>query len=142
MNNKMKSAMIAPCGLNCATCLSQFREKITCGGCNNDDHIKPKYCSSCIIKNCEKRIKNNYKYCFQCNTFPCRRLKQLDKRYSTKYHMSLLNNLNTIKKNGIRDYIRKEKIKWTCPKCGNLLCVHREYCLNCGQEKNINKQNS
>ncbi|MBP1762861.1 MAG: hypothetical protein H6Q64_2403 [Firmicutes bacterium] len=140
MSDKIKIVMIAPCGLNCATCLSQFKSTITCGGCNNNNHHKPEYCSRCIIKNCEKRIINKYKYCFQCDTFPCRRLKQLDKRYSTKYHMSLLVNLNDIKMNGIRNYIKREKGKWICSKCGYLLCVHREYCLNCGEKKrNINK---
>jgi hypothetical protein len=135
--SKIKSSMIAPCGLNCTTCLTQFRPKVTCGGCNSDDCIKPKYCSSCVLKNCKTRLENNYKYCYQCSTFPCRRLKQLDKRYSTKYHMSLLDNLGRIKEIGIRKYIKEEKEKWMCGKCGSLLSVHREYCFNCGEKRLI-----
>jgi rubrerythrin len=49
--------------------------------------------------------------------------------------MSLLDNLNRIKEIGIRKYIKEEKEKWVCRKCGSLLSVHREYCLNCGQKR-------
>jgi hypothetical protein len=131
--------MIAPCGMNCSLCLSQFRLPLTCSGCYNDQQNKPKYCSNCIIKNCQKRIEKNYKYCFQCDTFPCTRLKQLDKRYRTKYGMSMLENLSNIKEKGIRNYIKSEKTKWTCSSCGSILCVHREHCANCGQKRNIKK---
>jgi len=145
INNKLtqiKMNMIAPCGMNCSICLSQFRSPSTCGGCNNDIQNKPKYCSSCIIKNCKKRLNNNYKYCFQCDTFPCTRLKQLDKRYRTKYGMSMLENLCNIKENGIRNYIKNEKYRWVCSKCGSILCVHREHCPNCDIKRNIKKYKS
>ncbi len=129
--------MIAPCGMNCSICLKQFRSPSTCGGCNNDKQNQPQYCSSCIIKNCRKRLDNNYKYCFQCNTFPCTRLKQLDKRYRTKYGMSMIENLCSIKDDGIRNYIKNEKTRWACSKCGSILCVHREHCPGCGIKRNI-----
>ena len=128
--------MIAPCGMNCSICLSQFRSPLTCGGCNNKQN-KPKYCSSCIIKNCNKRLDNNYKYCFKCDTFPCTRLKQLDKRYRTKYGMSMLENLCNIKENGIRNFIKNEKNRWACSECGSILCVHRERCQNCDTKREV-----
>ena len=34
---------------------------------------------------------------FMNSDFPCRRLKELDKRYHTRYHMSIIDNLNYIK---------------------------------------------
>jgi hypothetical protein len=139
--NPIKMNMIAPCGMNCAICLSQFRSPKTCDGCNNDSQNKPKYCSVCRIKNCEIRLKGNYKYCFQCNTFPCTRLKQLDKRYRTKYGMSMLENLRYIKENGIREFVRNEKARWTCPQCGEVLCVHRQDCTHCGLKRKIKRSN-
>lgn len=133
----IKMNMTAPCGFNCSVCLSQFRSQAACAGCNNDKERQPEYCSRCIIKNCKKRIENKYKYCFQCNTFPCKRLKQLDKRYRTRYGVSVISNLLYIKENGIRSHIREEKAKWTCAKCGALLCIHRAHCFNCATVRNI-----
>lgn len=134
MKNAIKTALIAPCGMNCAICSSQFRPIKTCGGCNNDNAQKPKYCSTCIIKNCPERLKGKFRFCFQCDTFPCPRLKRLDKRYRTTYRMSMLENLQNIKENGIRKHIDSERIKWTCSKCGQLLCVHKKTCLYCGHQ--------
>ena len=138
----IKINMIAPCGMNCSICLSQFRSPKTCDGCNSDSHNKPKYCSTCRIKNCKIRLKGNYKYCFQCDTFPCTRLKQLDKRYRTKYGMSMLENLYNIKEKGIRKFVRNEKIRWACFKCGKVLCVHRVDCTHCGTKRNVKRFNS
>ncbi len=135
----MKIIMIAPCGINCFACLKQFKLPVTCDGCNSDSKNKPEYCSTCIIKNCLKRIKSKHKYCFQCETFPCKRLKQLDRRYRKSYNISLIDNLLYIKGNGIRSHIENEKTKWRCPKCGNLLCIHRKHCLYCEQTNSNTK---
>lgn len=122
--------MIAPCGMNCVLCLAYQRQKNRCFGCNNYntnnelDHIK-----KCIIKNCDTR--NTVKHCYNCNTYPCKRLKQLDKRYKTKYNMSMIDNLNYIKEKGQKEFLVSEEKRWTCGKCGSLICVHRSKCLKC-----------
>jgi uncharacterized OB-fold protein len=64
-------------------------------------------------------------------------MKQLDKRYRTKYGMSMMENLAYIEKNGIDDFLEKEMTKWRCPGCGALFSVHRDKCLNCGAEKTV-----
>ncbi len=130
--NAIPTSMIAPCGMNCRLCLAYTRDKNVCPGCRGDDSNKSKYCITCIIKNCEKIEKDGAKYCFSCERYPCTRLKQLDKRYRTKYSMSMIENLNYINKFGIREFIRNEKEKWTCPECGEIICVHRPQCLLCG----------
>ena len=48
----------------------------------------------------------------------------------------MIDNLEFIKNNGIKAFLKKEKEKWTCKKCGAIICVHREFCLNCGNKKN------
>ena len=68
---------------------------------------------------------------YDCTIYPCKRLKQLDKRYRNKYHMSMIENLNFIQKQGIRKFITWQKEKWTCKKCQHLLCVHKPGCLHC-----------
>jgi len=131
--------LIAPCGMNCRLCLGYVRKVNTCPGCmritRKPDNTS-KYRSCCILRNCDHLRKTGRKYCSsKCSRFPCRRLKQLDKRYRTKYGMSMLDNLETIEKLGIRWFVRDQKEKWTCPGCGELLCVHRQECLICGDKR-------
>ena len=132
--NAMPTRLIAPCGMNCRLCRAYIREKNTCPGCRGDDRLKPKYCVTCRIKNCEKIVSGTIKYCSSCKTFPCTRLKNLDKRYRAKYGMSMIANLKYINKAGIRQFIRNEKERWACPGCGEIICVHRPQCLKCGQQ--------
>ena len=120
--------LIAPCGMNCGICLGYLREEKKCPGCRNQDKGNSDYCRKCIIKNCTKR-KNNY--CYSCNNFPCYRMKQLDKRYRAKYNMSMIENLENIKKLGIRKFVKNEEKRWKCKKCSGVICVHRGFCLNC-----------
>jgi hypothetical protein len=47
-------------------------------------------------KHCAKIRNNKIKFCFECEGFPCDRIKTLDKRYRTKYGMSMVENLKEI----------------------------------------------
>lgn len=125
------SNMIAPCGMNCALCLAYQRDKNRCMGCNSNDINMPKSCKNCIIKNCDNKKTNPPIDCYNCNKYPCTRLKQLDKRYRTKYNMSMIENLNYIKEFGMDNFLKNEQIRWKCTKCGGLICVHRNKCLKC-----------
>jgi hypothetical protein len=77
-------------------------------------------------------VPGRVRYCFRCDSFPCDKLNHLDKRYRTNYGMSMIDNLVNIRKFGIRQFMRSEKERWTCPECGELLCVHKPQCLSCG----------
>ncbi|HII07925.1 MAG TPA: DUF3795 domain-containing protein [Methanotrichaceae archaeon] len=129
--NAIPTKLIAPCGMNCRLCLAYTRDKKPCPGCRGDDSPKPESRVGCRIKNCEKMVNAKVKYCFGCNSFPCARLRNLDKRYRTKYGMSMIDNLEKIRKLGIRQFIRSEKERWRCPKCGEMLCVHTSQCPFC-----------
>lgn len=132
----IKSSLIAPCGMNCGICRAYLREKRKCPGCRASDENKPfSFCVNCIIKNCDELKKHDAKFCFECEKLPCPRLKQLDKRYRTKYNMSMLENLENIQKYGIRKFVKNEKIRWTCSKCGGIICVHGGYCFNCEEPR-------
>jgi Protein of unknown function (DUF3795) len=131
----IQAGMIAPCGMNCALCIGHLREKNRCPGCNHrDDAIKAGACRRCSIKLCEKQGQPN-RYCFNCSKFPCRRLKDLDKRYRNNYGMSMLDNLEFIQAFGIRKFIAQEKIRWACDGCGRTVSVHRKACPHCGQSR-------
>lgn len=90
----------------------------------------------CKIKNCEIFQKSKSKFCFECETFPCDNLRHLDKRYRTKYNMSMIKNLENIKKFGVREFLRNENIRWNCSECGGTICVHKGYCYSCGKRYN------
>ncbi len=124
--------LIAACGMNCGICIGYLRDKKPCRGCfKKDDENKPKQCRSCSIANCESLAKTDSGFCYDCEKYPCTRLKNLDKRYRTKYRMSMLENLDSIQKHGLEKFLENEESRWSCKECGTGLCVHRNFCLNC-----------
>ena len=137
MNTKKttKPGLIAPCGINCRVCIAYLREKNTCQGCRINTIAKPITRAQCKIKNCNELNTNNLKFCFKCKKFPCERMKQMDKRYRTRYLMSTIENLENIKKFGLRDFLKNEKTRWACSQCGGTICVHKGYCYTCGKQK-------
>lgn len=142
LNIEIKPSLIAPCGMNCGLCRGYQRVKNKCAGCNSTSSNKPSHCIDCSIKNCESLLNGNSKFCFTCKNYPCIRIKNLDKRYRAKYGMSMIENLDTIKEKGVIKFTKLEKYKWTCSKCGNIICVHRENCLVCGTKRVIHKYSS
>lgn len=129
----MNKTYIAPCGMNCAICIGMMREKNKCPGCNFMGPGKPGYCRKCVIRNCPVIKKSKAAgFCFVCDNFPCKRLRNLDKRYRSKYNMSMIENLLYIKKEGVRKLLKREEKKWKCRKCGATLSCHRQACLKCG----------
>jgi hypothetical protein len=130
-----RSLLIAPCGMNCGICMAYLRPRNSCRGCRVDDIDKPITRAHCTIKNCEMFQDGKMKFCFECKEFPCDNIRRLDKRYRTKYNMSMVENLNNIKSFGIRRFLMNETNKWTCPECGGTICVHKGRCSSCGMKK-------
>jgi len=130
-NSAQSTILIAPCGMNCGICLAYLRNKNTCKGCRGSNDNKPASCIHCIIKNCESLNRTHSNFCYDCDTYPCKRLKQLDKRYRTKYHMSMIDNLEHIKLHGLDKFTQEEHTRWLCKTCGGTICVHRGVCLIC-----------
>ncbi len=128
----IKTTLIAPCGLNCRLCRAYTRNRNSCPGCRCDDIEKSQYCVKCKIKYCSQLSKKSAKFCFNCKEFPCANIKLLDKRYRTKYGLSVIANLEFINEFGIRSFVKNEKEKWKCPNCMELLCMHKDVCISCG----------
>ena len=122
---------IAPCGMNCALCIAYLRNQKKCPGCHGEDAQKPYHCVNCSIRNCQGMLENEVSFCSGCLKFPCRRIKQLDKRYREKYHMSMIENLHQIKEEGMDAFLQGQISKWICPGCGGFVCVHRGRCIAC-----------
>ncbi len=136
----MEERLIAPCGMNCAVCVSYLAMK-------NDLKRKgfsKKYCAGCLPrgqnclfmkKQCDRLGKGLVRFCYDCVDYPCRRLRALDERYRTKYHMSMIENLDFIRSYGIDSFLKKETAKWRCSSCGGrrggVICCHNGLCLDC-----------
>jgi hypothetical protein len=127
----MNTRLIAPCGMNCGGCLAYLREKNRCDGCRAPNRQCNK---NCTIAGCEQL---RGRFCGRCDSYPCARLKHLDKRYRAKYGMSMIENLAAIAEVGVRRFVADEKIRWTCPNCGETLCIHRPTCLKCGAKRTV-----
>lgn len=136
----IQARQIAPCGMNCSLCHAYIRDKNVCPGCYGEDDLKSRSCAQCHIKNCEIRQAGGFKYCFECSLFPCFLIKRIDKRYRTRYAMSMIDNLEYINRFGIRKFVAQEKGKWICPNCGKIICVHKKTCIFCGYDWRLDTQ--
>ena len=133
MDETSNAELVAPCGMNCGICVAFFgytmsgkKRKHRCIGCREKD----KLCAF-IKKHCSKLATKQFEYCFECTEFPCERLRTLDERYRDKYGMSTIENLRHIKKNGVEEFLKKERERWRCPACGGVICVHNKKCYAC-----------
>jgi hypothetical protein len=136
----MNEQLIAPCGMKCGLCVSYLAMK-------NDlinKGFSKKCCKGCLPrgenctfmkKHCDLLGKELVRFCYECKDFPCQRLKDLDKRYRTKYRMSMIENLEFIRAHGIESFLEKEVAKWRCPECGGVICCHNGFCLTCDLDK-------
>lgn len=131
----MDAKLIAPCGMNCAVCMAYLREKARCPGCRCLSGDMPVSISRCAVRNCETIMADPSAFCGECATFPCKRVKQLEKRYTTKYHVSMLDNLRVIRKQGMEALLAREAEKWRCAECGGTVSCHRLTCAACGAKK-------
>jgi hypothetical protein len=136
----MNRELIAPCGMNCALCAAYLARKYgikgkgvrmtSCEGCRP----RNKKCAF-LKKRCEVLLNNEIRYCYECNSFPCQRLKTIDKRYQTKFHMSMIHNLTEIKQRGVDQFLTEQRMKWRCPCCGGIVCCHNGLCFKCDFDK-------
>lgn len=135
INGKFSPELVAPCGMNCAICrgyiayIMGYRVK-----------VKVSYCTGCvprakncyIKRSCKKLSKHEIQSCSECNTMPCEKLEHLDKRYRERYGMSMVENLKLLKEKGMNEFLQSQAQKYTCPNCGDVICVHDAKCFSCG----------
>ena len=93
-----------------------------------------------IKKGCHLLLSGQIEYCYECSDFPCEKLRKLDKKYRTRFRMSMIENLQYIKENGIKQFLIREEQKWKCPDCGETICCHNGICFNCGLDLLRNKK--
>src|SRR3989337_763605 len=106
---KFAPELIAPCGMNCGICMAFLREKNKCPSCRGPDGGKAVTVLRCKMKTCENFQKGKATFCFECDEFPCKNLKHLDKRYRIKYAMSMIENLQELKDKGMETFLEHQE---------------------------------
>lgn len=136
----MEEKLIAPCGMNCGLCINYQAEQYDL----DKKGFKRKYCPGCrprgencthMQAHCDLVGRGLVYFCYECADFPCRRLKDLDKRYRSRYHLSMIESLCYIKEHGLELFLAREEKNWSCLQCGAVICCHNGLCLNCNLDK-------
>lgn len=133
-SNPITEDLIAPCGMNCAICSRYLAhvndlKKSQCIGCRP----RNKRCTY-LFGNCEgnKNIAvGNASFCFECDHYPCKQIKRMDKRYRDNYKMSVIENLERIRDVGIQKFMEEQVEKYRCSRCGGLISIHNRKCFKC-----------
>jgi len=137
LNKSMKKELIAPCGMNCGICIGYFGQTLSgkqrknpCPGCI----LSGKSCAH-IKKYCNKLLKNEVNFCYECHEFPCDRLQRLDESYRRRFDMSMIDNLMYIRDHGMDLFLSYQEKKYHCPMCQGVINVHTKTCIDCGSQK-------
>lgn len=124
---------LAPCGVNCFNCYKHLLEKRNCHGCLSDDINKPERCINCKIKKCTSE--RNIIYCFECDIYPCKDIKNLNKSYVKRYGVNIFENSEIVKIKGIVGFMKIEKERWTCHACNGVVNQHDGICSECNLQR-------
>ncbi len=128
--------LIAPCGMNCAICSNYLAyvnhlNTSQCAGCRTSNKKCTYLFEKCTGINHPIKGNANAKFCFECDQYPCKEIKRMDRRYRDNYTMSVRDNLECIKENGVKKFVAEQYNKHQCSRCGDLVSVHNKKCLKC-----------
>jgi hypothetical protein len=136
MNVLQRVHLIAPCGMDCAVCsayraythqIPRQRGTISyCAGCR----VRRKRCVY-LKGRCARLAAADVEYRFECPTYPCDRLQHLDRRYRTRYGISLIGNLELVRTRGAPEFARRQEAVFACTRGGGLRSVHNQKCFTC-----------
>ena len=79
-------------------------------------------------------LKDKIDSCIRCQFFPCWKLEKLNQTYADKnWNANGINNLLEIKEMGMEKWLKKERKLCSCPRCGEVICIHDRKCSGCGK---------
>ena len=143
----MKVRYDSYCGLNCGACpvgmanemndteaIKAFAkdwgttvEDLKCTGCKTE--ITAKFCTNCEMRLCARS--KNLEFCVECNEYPCKDITDF-RNDKAPHHSIVFFNLQKIKKNGLEEWLKSEKQRWSCNECGTSFNWYSESCEKCG----------
>lgn len=120
---------LAPCGVNCLACSAHLSAKTPCPGCRAPAETqKRKSCQNCAKKNCA--FEKGLRWCFECTSFPCAKIKSLSKNYVKNYGVDLV--ADGLAARADREaLLRAHRERYTCAACGGVVDQHRRRCSEC-----------
>lgn len=128
--------LIAPCGMNCAICSNYLAcvnnlNKSQCAGCRTTNKKCAYLFEKCTGINHSIEGNTNAKFCFECDQYPCKEINRMDRRYKENYGISVRENLEYIRENGVREFVAKQYNEHKCSRCDELVSVHNNKCFKC-----------
>jgi len=118
------------CADKFATCLGGVpKEELICGGCKSDDVYAG--CGACILRGCARE--KNVEHCINCTDYPCTRYSKWQSlaKFLPHIHESATS-LETIRRDGIDQWLDEQKKRWLCPDCGTPFSWYASACNKCG----------
>lgn len=131
MPETIDEALFAPCGMNCLVCYRHCAHKTPCAGCLLGERGKPAHCRACALRDCVRQ--RGLAYCYECGDYPCRRIKNLERSYRTRYGASLMENSEQVRTQGLAAFMAAQRARYTCPACGGVISLHDRACGQCGR---------
>jgi len=106
--------LIAPCGMNCAICskyLSHINnlKRSQCRGCRTENNNCTYLFAKCTGLNNSLKRNATASFCFECHQYPCKQINRMDIRYRNCYAMSIIDDLENIKKLGNKRFPEEQK---------------------------------
>lgn len=132
----IKEELIAPCGMNCATCSNYLANannlnKSQCAGCRTSNKKCTYLFEKCTGMNHPLEGNAKAKFCFECGQYPCKEIERMDRRYRGNYGISVKKNLEHIQKNGLTKFVAEQYNEHHCSRCGEMVSVHNKKCFKC-----------
>lgn len=57
----------------------------------------------------------------------------LEKSYKQRYQVSLVDNSLNAKERGLTQFMKQDRRRWTCRRCGGVISLHDQECSECGE---------
>lgn len=142
----MKVRYDSCCGLNCGACpvgranemndteaITKFAEEwgttvedLSCTGCKTENTAE--FCTNCKMRLCARD--KNIEFCIECSEYPCKDITDF-RNDKASHHSAVFSNLQKIKENGVDEWLKNEKIRWSCG-CSTSFTWYSETCGKCG----------
>ena len=85
-------------------------------------------CQGCQVRKCAQS--KDLEFCNNCSSFPCEKIKIFEKR-NLGHNNVAIHYFNTIKEEGVQNWLKQQKERWSCSNCGNAFSWYEEKCTLC-----------